>query len=339
MADWVWVLGGPPTAGNETRQLTQAYGRNLTMRVDAPFTAQFSIDGRSDEAAQIAALATDLHIYRDGIKYFRGRITTESDAVDESKHGCQFTAIDYRGMLAHRIIGTAGRTFAATDQGTIAWTLIQESQALTSGDWGITNGVGATSGTVRDRIFDPGKPLLDVINELFRVENGGEWEIAPTLALNRWYPRRGTAGGVVLDYGGKISTFSRLLQPGNYANYTIATGSTGLAPASAVSGTIATDPRGRWELAQGFPSIIEQATVTTKANWMLSEANTLRPEIRITFASGRWGGTGDVGLGDTVVANLRSGRLIDSTSQRVVEIVCVPGDDGTETISMGLVAA
>ena len=336
---WTWVLGGSPPSGVERRELSQAYGRSLTMRVDAPFTAQFSLDGRSSEAAEIDALETDLHVYRDGIKLFRGRIGPESDDVNETSHSCQFTATDYRGMLAYRIVDTAGAVFAAVDQGTIAWDLINASQALSGGNWGVTNGVGATSGTVRDRTYDPGKPLLDAISELFRVDNGGEWEISPSLALNRWYPIRGTVTNVVLDYGGKVAKVRRLLSPGDFANFDLVSGSSRLTPVSAVTAGIGTDPRGRWETSAGYPSVLEQATLTTKAAWLLDQTSTLRPEIGVVLTPGRWAGLSDVALGDTVALSVRSGRLADTGAYRVVEINCVPGEDGTETITMGLVAA
>lgn len=339
MTVWTWVVGGTPPSGVERRELSQAYGRSLTMRVDAPFTAQFSLDGRSSQAAEIVALATDLHVYRNGVKYFRGRITTESDTVSESEHACQFTATCYRGMLDYREIGTAGASFAAVDQGTIAFNLIAASQALAGGNWGITDGVGATSGTVRDRTYDPGKPLGEAIAELFRVDNGGEWEISPTLALNRWYPKRGSVTSVVLDYGGKVARADRLLSPRDFANFVVVSGSQGLTPTSAVTAGIATDPRGRWEISLGLPSVLEQATLTTKATWLLAQSSTLRPEIVVTLTPGRWAGLTDIALGDTVALGLRSGRLSDTGAFRVVEINCAPDEDGGEQITMGLVAA
>lgn len=337
--DWTWVLGYAAPLTTEIRELTGAYGRSITARLDGPWTAQFTIDGRSEEAAAITALATDLHVYRDGIKVFRGRICTESDAVDETRHVTSFTAKDYRGMLGHRRIGVDGLTFVGEDQAEIAWQLVRYTQLLANGNWGITNGVGSTSGTNRDRTYDPLKPILDAMTELGNVEGGFEWEIDANLALNRWFPYRGVQSpDIRLDYGGRVTAFTRLLQPNDFGNYALASGAESTSPTFAVGAGLTTDPRGRWEVATSNPSIIEQNTLQGKANWLRDQAQVLRPEIAVTLAPGRWGGMTDIGLGDQVRMGLQSGRLAELTTERVVEITMVPGDSGGETIRMGLVA-
>lgn len=340
MAVWTWAVGGTPPAV-ASRELSTASGRTLTMRVDGAWSAQFTLDGRSGEAAAISELASDLTVYRDGViePEFRGRITVADDDVDADRHTVRFGAVDYRGLLAHRQIGVAGRVFTGVDQGLIVWTLISESQALTGGDWTVTNGAGATSGTVRDRTYDPGKPLLEAVTELGQVNGGFEWGVDAELALNRYYPTRGAANGVVLDYGGVVSSFSRSRTPADYANSVLATGAEGLTPVAEVSASIGTDPAGRWERSFGFPSIMEQATLAGRGVWLLAEANVVRPEIAVTLAPGRWGGVAHIGVGDTVTAALISGRLSVTGSHRVVEIGVASGEDGTETVQLGLVAA
>lgn len=339
--DWTWVLSGAPPLGVGVRELTQAYGRALTLRVDAAWSATFTLDGRSEEAAVIEELATDLMIYREGRLFFRGRISVEHDQGNASKHVVQFTATDYRGFLGeHRFVGPVGRVFTGVDQGLVAWTLIQESQALPGGNLGISNGLGALSGTPHTRTYDPGKPVGEAIDELMRISpGGGEWEISGDLMLNRWYPRRGTATNVVLDYGGIVTEFDRLLSGRDFANSVMATASQGLLPATAALPGLALDPRGLWERQEGFTSVVEQATVGVKAGWLLDQASVLRPEISVTLAAGRWDGPDVLWLGDTCELALRSGRLTDAGAgrHRIVEIVLVPGDHGTEKVHMGLV--
>lgn len=336
--DWTWVLGDSAPGDIELRELTGAYGRTLTARLNGPWSAQFTIDGRSPEAKLVEALETDLHVYREGIKLFRGRITTESDTVDETKHTVTFSAIDYRGLLAVRRIGVGGRSFVSTDQADIAWQLIAESQALTNGDWGVTNGLGSSSGTLRDRTYDPLKPLLEAITELGNVEGGFEWEIDANLAFNRWYPERGNlVPDVRLDYGGRVAGFSRTLQPGTFGNYALASGAESTSPVFALGATMATDGKGLWQVAESYPSITEQSTLQSKVNWLRDQASVLRPETVIRLKPGRWSGMTDIGLGDHMLMGLQSGRLSGGTIQRAVEITCVPGDSGGETVTIGLV--
>lgn len=339
MTDWTWVVGGVPPSGTEQRELTKGRGRTVTWRVDAAATAQFTINGRSDEAAEIVELETDLTVYRDGVKLFRGRIGPSGDDIGPSTHVAQFTAVDYRGMLAYRQIGAAGRIFAATSQATIPWTLISESQALSGGNWGITNGIGSTSAVNRDRTIDPGKPVMEVINEIGRLDNGFEWEIDAALALNRWYPTRGTANGVVLDYGGLVAKVHRQLDPKDFANSVLVTGAQGLTPVASVTAGIGTDPKGRLETSKGYPSITEQSTLNDRGPWLLDQTSVLRPTNSVTLRPGRWGGPTHIWLGDPVTLAINSGRLAVNDSHRVVEISVQPGDDGTETVTLGLLAA
>lgn len=339
MAVWSWVLGGPPPSGVRLRQLTKARGRTVTWRLDGPATAQFTINGRSDEALGVIALATDLTIYREGGKVFRGRVGPETDDIGADRHVSQFTFLDYRAMLGFRQTGTAGAAYTATAAGVIALNLITTSQALAGGDWGIAAGVGCATGTVRDKTIDPGKPIVEAINEMGRLDNGYEWEIDADLKLNLWHPRRGASNGVVLDYRGLVSRVNRQLDPKDFANSELVTGAQGLTPAAAVTAGIGTDPRGRWELSAGFPSIIEQATLNARSTWVLAQASTLRPTYTVVLRPGRWLGPSHIWLGDTVTLAIKSGRLSLADPFRVAEISVQPGEDGTETVALGLLAA
>jgi len=340
MAEWVWAVGGPSPTGQPERELTAASGRSVAWRVDAAASAQFSIDGRHVEAASIVERETDLWIWRDGVLLFRGRVVTASDDLDADQHRCQFTAVDYRGMLAHRIVGSAGRTFTGVDQAVIAWTLIDESQALTNGDWGITDGLGSTSGTNRDRVYAPGKPVLDAIAELGRVDDGFEWQISPLLELDRWFPRRGSAVSVVLDYGGVLARVGRLSQPDDWGNHALSVGAQGTTPEPADSADIATDLAGRWEVFDGDGSTIEQqSTLADRARWVVDEASTAQASLSVTWAAGRWAGPDEIWVGDTATVAIGSGRLAINGPARLAELVAVPGVDGSETITGGLVLA
>lgn len=339
MADWSFVLSGTPPAGATFLELTGASARRLVWRVDDPATVDFSLDGNSAEAAAIVELATDLVCYRDGTKLFRGRIGPLEDDIAADDYRLNLSAVDYRGMLDARIVGVSGESFTAVDQGTIAWNLIQTTQALSGGNWGITNGIGATSGTTRDRAYDPGKPRGEAIAELARVDGGFEWEIDADLELNRWYPTRGTVTGVRLDHGGLLSKARRSLGQRTFANATMAIGAEGLTPVMSTTAGIGTDPRGRWEMSRGYTSVKEQATLAARSTWMLGQTSTIRPDFVVTFRRGAWQGPGNVWIGDTVTLVVNTGRLAVNAAHRVVELAVALDEDGSETVSAGLVAA
>lgn len=342
---WKFVLSDPPPTGVEQRELATAYGRRLTLRLDGVHDAQFSLDGKSDEATEINELATDLVIYRTnsaGVtkKMHRGRIKTETDEIFPDNHSCQFSTNDYRGMMEVRFVGIAGKDFSVTDVGTIAFTLISDSQALAGGNWGITNGIGAVASITHTVHYDPGYNVSQALENLSHRATGGfEWEIDPNLALNRWYPERGSATGAVLDFGGVIANVRKQLSSAGFGNVAITTGDGNTTTAvSVASPTVGTDPQGRWEQYQSFSDVSVQSTLVSKANWLLGITKTLRPQYAVELIPGRWD-TDTMWLGDTVFFVCRDGRTNIAAFHRIVEINISIDTDGIETVKLGLVLA
>lgn len=337
-----WVLSVGPGASTATpqkeRQLTQARGRVFTFRADGHDFAQFTINDRHEEATEIIDKVSDLWVYRDAEFVFRGRVVDSQHTVTETEHQRQCQVIDYRGMLtrAARVEPTVP-TYAIVDPAQIVWQLIQHRQAQTGGDWGITEGVGSSSGYGgRDlNTLIAGKPIGEAIDELLRREDGGEWAINPDLELDRWWPRRGSDNGVVLEYGGMISKVS--LGGAEFGNAATATGSNLTTPTTSATAGVGTDDRGRWSITEGFPSIEVQATLDAKAVWLRDEASTIERRWSVEFAPNKWEGFDHVGVGDIVQFSIKSGSLQVSTPHRVVEIQVAVGEDGDETVRAGLV--
>lgn len=339
----MWTLSAGPASGSAAvRELTKAKSRRFTARVDGAFDLQFSIDARQDEASTLVPLATDVWAWRDGVKMFRGRYCPAQGQLSPDVHTISIQCVDYRGLLVamNRNVGVAGRFFAAgTDQAVIAWTLIHETQALTGGNLGITNGIGSSSATTRERTLEPFKPIGEDIAQMGRLDNGFEWEIDPDKALNRWYPTRGSVTNVVLDYGGLVSAAAWQIDPGRFANHVAVTGSEGLTPVTATSGTIGSDPRGRWELTEGSPSVINQATLTARAPALLAQTSVLDIDWQATLKPGVWNGPSHFWIGDTVKFAVNDGPWNFSDPYRIVEMQIAIGEDGQEDVTLSLVAA
>lgn len=339
-ADWSFEVGPGASAPDSRplRVLTSATHRRLTVRVDEHATATFTIDGRDEEAADITPLVTDLWVRRNGLLVFRGRITAANHTVTESQHSVAFTAVDYRGMLGYRTVGDAPVSFTAEDQADIAWELIDATQNSTGGDWGITPGV-IPAGTPRDAMFPAGKSIRSAIDEIARLQGGFEWEIDPELQLNIWTPRRGSDTGVVLDFaGGAVSEVKQSLEPARFGNAVIVTGSgTGtVVPVLDETDDLPTDPRGRWELVESFPSVEEQTRLDERAPQTLAAASQFSAPFTVTLRPLRWDGRSHLWVGDIAGLRVGSGALT-SERVRVAEISVTPGDDGTETVRLGLV--
>ena len=333
MANYTWVISGP-----QTRELTQAAGRRLDFLVDGAASARFTISGRSEEALAVVEFESDLTVYRDSEKIFRGRVVSSQDAVTESGHTTTFLAKDYRGLLEYRNVGPSGLTWTGVDQGVIAWELIDHTQSKVSGSLGITNGLGATSGQVRTRAIAPGTGIGVSLTSLGHLQGGFEWEIDEQLAFNRYYSRRGVNNGVQLDYGGALSTLNRSQTP-DFANVAQVVGSNVTTATEVSAASLATDTRGRWEIAKAYPTVTEQATVDARAAWLLGETATARPGYSAKMTQGRWEGRNQMWLGDTVGLKIKSGRLSESSDQRLVTLGIDVSDEGSETVYLGLINA
>lgn len=338
----MWTISaGAASAAAPTRHLTTARSRRFTFRLDGPRTLDFSIDARQDEANALTPLETDIWAWRDSDLLFRGRWTTAQGTLSPDVHTVQVGCTDYRGLLAvmNRTVGASGAVYSATDQAAIAWDLINDSQALTGGALGITNGSGSTTGVNRDRTIEPLSPIAEEIGLIGRLENGFDWEISPELELNRWHPQRGSVTNVVLDWRGVVSAAVWQPDPSKFGNWVAATGAEGLTVATASSAGLGTDPRGRYERVESHPSIINQSVLNARAPALLAAAEVLAVDWQVTLTPGTWQGAGHIWLGDTVTLAVKDGMWNFADPFRVVEIQVSVGESGDEVVQLSLVAA
>lgn len=336
MADWSWSIGPGASSldSRPVRELVGATGRTVTRRTRAASTAQFTLDARSDEALEIVDKVSDLWVWRDGVRMFRGRITVPDDTVD-TRHSVTFTAMDYRGMMSTRTVGAAPVEFDQVDQAEIVWELVAATQARPGGDWGIVRGLVPADPVLRDRLYPAGKSLADAIAEVADVEDGFEWEVSPELVLNVWSPRRGRINPIPLAYGTQIRRVSGTGSGTGFGNALIAVGSDETTPVVAEAPDVATDPRGRWEIVDASPTVKLQSTLAERAPARLVEALANAVPLTAEFAAGAWTGPGDVWIGDPVRLTVNSGRL-GTFDGRVSEITLVPGASGSETVTVAI---
>lgn len=341
MARWAFVVAA--TDGFEVHSLTGARSRRLSIGLADPAQAAFTVDGRAEDADFLDELRSDLIVYRDGVKLFRGRVGTTQDQLSADAHTVTVTALDYRAMLDRRIL-LAGDPlqFTGVDQSAIAWALASASFARTAGDLGIVRGTGQTTGVLRNRTYEPGKSCGEAVQQLAEVDGGFEWDVDPDLRLNVHYPQRGGQRlDVVLDYGGRLAGLSRSVNPTDFGNVVRvsgreATGDTvGPAPAVRTAVNVATAPEGRWE-AQVGTDLITTAAVAGRADHELTQRSQVRPAYTATLAPNVWEGPESFWVGDTVRLVVMSGRLAVDTQVRVHGFEFDIDDDGAETVSVTL---
>lgn len=332
MARWQFVLG---TLTTQDTDLSYALGRSVDLKLKEPSTASFTIDGRSEQAAEIRELVSTLTVYRDGDKIFRGIIGSTSDTISEDEHTVTVSAVDLRARL-ERLILDADETYTAETVSNIAWDLIDTAQAKPGADLGITRGTAVGGTAVLDVTFEAGINVFEAINTLAEADPGFDWDITPDAEFV-FFEQRGTATGVILDYGGLVTAVDIQFEPGTYANAVRVSGGT-TTTAALAAGTAF--PEGRWETQYGFTQIVDQDVLDATAEQVLAASEQLKSAYSITLTDGedavRWDGPDSIFLGDTCRMVVKSGRIDVNEEVRVQEIQCAIGDSGEEAVTFTL---
>lgn len=348
-AEWSFVLG--PASGGMSRELSRARSRKCSFKLEDPSEASCELDGRHPEASFLTELATDLHVLRAPRRgarkerLYRGRIGKSGDSFGPDAHTVAVPSLDYRAVLSRRNLMSGSRqVWAQVDQAQIAMGLIEQAQRHPGGDYGIMIGRSPVTGVLRDRSYDLGDSIGDRIQELSEVIDGFDWDITSTsasgLALDIWYPQRGTQlEGIVLEFGGAVVSGTRSVDSGDYANHIRAKGTQpeggGTEPAiqERVAADIASRPEGRWDKTFG-ESITTTKALEERADWLLDHAQTVTPTYSLRLRSGWWRGPSHLWLGDTVGVRVRSGRLRVDTQLRVHQIDVDISDEGDEDVTV-----
>lgn len=150
----------------------------------------------------------EVHIYRENTKVWGGNIILLQGALSKNNDDVTIYAKGFFDLFKTRYTG-ALREFSSTDAGAIAWTLIDESQSLTDGDFSITESDIDTS-VDRDRTYQY-KNIYDAIIQLSEVKNGFDFEITAAKEFKVHYPHRGDdlSDSQVLEWGKNIEKISR----------------------------------------------------------------------------------------------------------------------------------
>lgn len=156
----------------------------------------------------IAQRRYQVQIKRDGVLLWAGeQVNLRADIKDESQ-GTNFIDIfcnDYIELFNARRTALS-QTYSSTDAGAIAWDLIDTSQSLTDGDFGITQGTIETT-VSRDRSYF-NQNIMEAIINLSKVVNGFDFEITPNKVFNV-YARKGQdkSSTAVFQYGVNFKSF------------------------------------------------------------------------------------------------------------------------------------
>jgi hypothetical protein len=132
-----------------------------------------------------------LECYRDGVLKFAGIILTKNIELTGLSAIVEVKALGWMWLLSRRYAGlTVEVTYTDTDAGDIAWDLIDTTQALYAGSFGIIQGTIQTS--LNRTITYQRKVIKEAIEDLSNTAFGFDFEITPAKVFNVYYPSKGS---------------------------------------------------------------------------------------------------------------------------------------------------
>jgi len=357
-------------------ELVRARGRRLTQTWNTPAELTFTLDGHDPSAALLTELATDVVATRWDEWYgpgrgadrvmFRGLLDHSEDQITEQSATVTFTAHDYFAMLGRRVTTAQSFTVTALDQDSIVNMLYLNAvngtstsgTAFAPGNFlplavaqynpdGTTRGL---SGQVRDRTYPPGTVIGQAIDDLAKVQGGFDYDVrsgAPSQsydALRLFYPQQGVARtDTALVYGANVSTVTRTVSSGDYANYVREIGNKASSDPNAPqlfseqwnidANNVTVNPVGLFMQVDNASDVSVQATLDQQAQGALAVSGVLTPSYTLGLTPGTYR-YGFPNMGDAVPLVINEGRLNVNTSVRVVGVTYDVNDDGDENVTL-----
>lgn len=163
---------------------------------------------------------TEIWVIRNGVKVFCGPLWDLH--ISSSNNQVSLMAQDISSYFEKRQLTTA-RQLTGT-YGSMAWTLISETQSRTNGNLSITRGTQVpANGPSASKYKIKSATMLDVaLEELYDGSNGFDWTITPDRVYHQYYPRLRTRAKVRLEYRGNIKSYADAIQ-GKYIGNSVRT--------------------------------------------------------------------------------------------------------------------
>ncbi len=146
-------------------------------------------------------------IYKDNLLVWAGEQVYRKGQVDDlTQEPVSIISYDYLELFNHRYTN-AIETYTSIDAGAIAWDLIDKSQSIVGGDFGITQGTINTTQD-RDRVYY-NQNIMEAIINLSNVIGGFDFEITNYKVFNVWQRKGNDRSSTILfEYGKNMSNIS-----------------------------------------------------------------------------------------------------------------------------------
>lgn len=295
----VTIAVGPASGDAPVQEVTFSGSVTVLFDLQSGTNLQFVTRGYSPEAAHIDELATDVWLMGAIEARFRAWAVWQ-EWFQNGQDNVSVLAVTYKKLLNRRLVyPPAGLAFNNTDLGQIIWGFWEHTQSLPGGDLGVVLGTPNTTGIVRTRTYKQGENLGQQADEEY--EEGIWWDIDHELIY-----RAGLIdAGVMIDQPLHLGANVRAMQRASGSDFANAVyGDADDAETVgvwAVAPDVATDTRGRWELATGWPTVVLQETLNERTAAFLEVSRTPVAHWNIEMEPARWVADSRIMPGDFAV--------------------------------------
>lgn len=343
-----WVVEVVDPDGNILTELQNATAVVFTMRLNRVNRASFVVDVHDP-----AATSDILHVGRNEIKiregqtyFFGGVITNTYGTFNERGAQISVTASSYEWFLTKRYFeigdSSVDTGYSSSDIGAIISAVINETQAKTNGDFGLSQGTIQTSvNRTREDIkaFDELYYFITLFTEDKKSESV-DFDISPDKAWNVYYPQKGfDRPNVQFDYPGNIQSFEYERDAMGMANKVIVKGD-GTGDVITYREVENTTQQTIYHLLHETTtySSTDDTSLDNHGNGILEQRRS--PVVAIRNMIVPLNGDirlGDFLLGDTVRVKIDLGQIVSIDASFRIEELTVSLDE--ETISLGVAYA
>lgn len=273
----------------------------------------------------------EIRIYRGSTRVWGGYLWTAQTEGESVRFGSE----GYFSRFRHRYID-ATRSYAATDQVSIAADLINFTQAQDGGNLGIGT-VTPASGVLRDRTYNAWerKPIAEAIEQLAAVNNGFDFEIDPDRTFRTYYPRKAGATTPIFEYRTSMKGYSVSYDATRVASEITAIGE-GTESSTLLS--VATDAGARvayglLEDSISFKDVSVQTTLDAHAVEELRARvrSRIQPQLQVYPTNPDFG---TYGVGDDARVIINHGYVQINAVFRITTIVVQVSDEGSESVGV-----
>lgn len=322
--------------GGVIANLPEAQQKTLSLSTEDGDTFTFTLSGFDPKAKLIQEMFTDVVVYIDDKKVYRGRVVSAPQTGDATNATLTVSTVDYKSLLKRRFF--IAPNIYTGDIENRSWNAINVAQLRAGGNLGITQGVNQTTGIVVTNFgVEAGTSVKDFIDTLSQTNsamndsNAFEWNIDPDLVFKVYQPTRGKRTPTfVCDFGGAVLSYDTSFDPSGYANQFYVQGNGPYSSAVTTDDARPPIPGGVFEEWVNDSALTTAALVDARAFWLATYNGQieLTKSYNLEISKARWHGPASVWIGDYVKLDIQHGTVDVQTEEMRVKNMHISEDEG-----------